>query len=202
MGTDLSNYVGSEAVLASEMLIFSEDVRKNESLYASLHPFIRNTVGCMEFGGVLLNKYLNKENKEGQERLTTDAFQLATGILFQNPVQMFALTPNNLTDAPASAIDFMKKIPTTWDETVYIDGYPGRYAVLARRNGDKWYVAGVNAGEIPVNLNLNLPMLAGQNVSVYNDKKDKKLLLEINKIDKTGKIFISIQPNSGFVLTR
>ncbi|HCO68439.1 MAG TPA: alpha-glucosidase, partial [Dysgonomonas sp.] len=196
------NYVGSEAVLASEMLIFSEDVRKNESLYASLHPFIRNTVGCMEFGGVLLNKYLNKENKEGQERLTTDAFQLATGILFQNPVQMFALTPNNLTDAPASAIDFMKKIPTTWDETVYIDGYPGRYAVLARRNGDKWYVAGVNAGEIPVNLNLNLPMLAGQNVSVYNDKKDKKLLLEINKIDKTGKIFISIQPNSGFVLTR
>ncbi|MDU1906592.1 MAG: glycoside hydrolase family 97 catalytic domain-containing protein [Dysgonomonas sp.] len=196
------NYVGSEAVLASEMLIFSEDVRKDEALYASLHPFIRNTVGCMEFGGVFLNKYLNKGNKEGQERLTTDAFQLATGILFQNPVQMFALTPNNLNDAPTSAIDFMKKIPTTWDETVYIDGYPGRYVVLARRSGDRWYVAGVNAGGSPVNLNLNLPMLAGQSVSIYNDKKDKKLLLEINKIDKNGKISISIQPNSGFVLTR
>ncbi len=196
------NYVGSEAVLASEMLIFSEDVRRNEAVYASLHPFIRNTVGCMEFGGVFLNKYLNKGNKEGQERLTTDAFQLATGVLYQNPVQMFALTPNNLTDAPASAIDFMKKIPTTWDETIYIDGFPGKYVVLARRNGDTWYVSGVNAGKNQVDLNLNLPMLSGQNVSVYTDKKDRELLLERKKIAENGKISITMQPYSGFTLTR
>lgn len=196
------NYVGSEAVLASEMLIFSENVRKNEAIYASLHPFIRNAVGSMEFGGVFLNDFLNKGNKEGQERLTTDVFQLATGVLFQNPVQIFALTPNNLTDAPASAISFMKKIPTTWDETLYIDGYPGKYVVLARRSGDNWYVAGINAEEDSVNLKLNLPMLAGQNVFIYSDKKNKKLLFNTDKIDKNGKISISIQPNSGFVLTQ
>lgn len=196
------NYVGSEAVLASEMLIFSENVRKNEAIYASLHPFIRNAVGSMEFGGVFLNDFLNKGNKEGQERLTTDVFQLATGVLFQNPVQIFALTPNNLTDAPASAINFMKKIPTTWDETLYIDGYPGKYVVLARRSGDNWYVAGINAEEDSVNLKLNLPMLAGQNVFIYSDKKNKKLLFNTDKIDKNGKISISIQPNSGFVLTQ
>lgn len=196
------NYVGSEAVLASEMLIFSENVRKNEAIYASLHPFIRNAVGSMEFGGVFLNDFLNKGNKEGQERLTTDVFQLAIGVLFQNPVQIFALTPNNLTDAPASAINFMKKIPTTWDETLYIDGYPGKYVVLARRSGDNWYVAGINAEEDSVNLKLNLPMLAGQNVFIYSDKKNKKLLFNTDKIDKNGKISISIQPNSGFVLTQ
>jgi hypothetical protein len=57
---------------------------------------MRNSVASMEFGGVLFNNFLNKGNEKGQKRLTTDAFQLATSVLFQNPVQMFGLTPNNL----------------------------------------------------------------------------------------------------------
>src|SRR5690606_17287598 len=78
------NFIGSEAVLASEMLVFSQDVREKEAFYATLHPFIRNTVASMEFGGVILNRYINRGNERGQKRLTTDAFQLATGVLFQN----------------------------------------------------------------------------------------------------------------------
>lgn len=66
---------------------------------------------------------------------------------FQNPVQNFALAPNNLTDVPAFEIDFMKEIPTVWDEVKFIDGYPGRYVVLARRHGQDWYVAALNAGK-------------------------------------------------------
>src|SRR5690554_4551283 len=125
------NFVGAEAVLASEMLVFVQDVREKEAFYATLHPFIRNSVASMEFGGVILNKYLNKSNKQGQKRLTTDIFQLATGVLFQNAVQFFALTPNNLTDVPEFEVEFMRNIPTTWDETRFIDGYPGKYSVLA-----------------------------------------------------------------------
>lgn len=194
------NYVGSEAVLASEMLIFSEDVRQKEAFFSTLHPFIRNTVGSMEFGGVLLNKYLNKGNKQGQKRLTTDAFQLATGILYQNPVQMFALTPNNLTDTQGFIIDFMKSIPTTWDETLYIDGYPGKYAVIARRNGEQWYIAGVNAQEEAVKLKLNLPMMAGMKVNLYNDDKKRETYLKELNIKSNGTIEITIQPKGGFVL--
>ena len=104
------NFVGSEAVLASEMLIFSQDVREKEAFHATLHPFIRNTVGSMEFGGVFLNKYLNKGNTQGQKRLTTDVFQIATATLFQSPMQMFALTPNNLTDSKDILIDYMKDV--------------------------------------------------------------------------------------------
>ena len=63
-------------------------------------------------------------------------------MLFQSSVQHFAMAPNNLTDAPAWAIDFMKKVPTTWDEVKFIDGYPGKYVILARRSGDKWFVVG------------------------------------------------------------
>ena len=105
------NYVGSEAVLASENLVFSQHFCDNEAFNATLHPFIRNAVGCMEFGGVFLNKRLNRSNDGGTIRRTTDIFQLATAVLFQNPIQNFALAPNNLTDAPQICLDFMKQVP-------------------------------------------------------------------------------------------
>jgi hypothetical protein len=194
------NFVGAEAVLASEMLVFVQDVREKEAFYASLHPFMRNTVASMEFGGVILNKYLNKGNKNGAKRLTTDIFQLATGILFQNSIQFFALTPNNLTDLPEFEVEFMRNIPTTWDETRFIDGFPGKYSVLARRNGNKWYIAGVNAEKEVKKLQLKLPMLAGQEVSFYNDKKDGSPSMKTVTIPESGNFSVDIQPKGGFVL--
>lgn len=196
------NFIGCEAVLASEMLVFVQDVREKEAVYAALHPFIRNSVASMEFGGVILNKYLNKGNKEGQKRLTTDVFQLATGVLFQNPVQFFALTPNNLTDVPAFELEFLRNIPTTWDETRFIDGYPGKYSVLARRKGLQWYIAGVNAEEEAKKLSLKLPKLAGQKVTLYNDKRDGTPYMETAEIPENGVMNITVQPNGGFVLKK
>lgn len=156
------NYVGSEAVLASENLIFSQASCDEEALNACLHPFIRNTVGCMEFGGTFLNRYMHKDNGKpdaggkvrGNLRRTTDAFELATAVLFQNPIQNFALAPGNLTDAPATALDFLREVPATWDETRLVDGFPGKYAVLARRHADTWYIGAVNADEKPLMLDV------------------------------------------------
>ena len=140
------NYASSEAVLASENLHFSQGSCDNEAYNATIHPFVRNTVGSMDFGGSALNKYYNGKNEpRGSKRRTSDVFALATAIMFQSPVQHFALAPNNLTDAPAWAIDFMKEVPILWDEVRYIDGYPGKYIIMARRSCDKWYVVGVNA---------------------------------------------------------
>jgi hypothetical protein len=194
------NYVGSEAVVASENLIFSQNVREAEAFNATMHPFIRNTVGSMEFGGVLLNKYLVKSNTKDRKRLTTDAFQLATSILFQNPVQMFGITPNNLTDVPAFEIDFMKQVPTTWDETRYIAGSPGKYAVIARRHGNRWYVAGVNARAQPLKLNLKLPMLSGKTAQLYADGTDKVTYHKAITLGKNGTTEVVIQPGGGVVM--
>ncbi len=144
------NYVGSEAVRASENLVFMQSECDQEAQASCLHPFIRNTIGCMEFGGCFLNERLDKSNERGSIRRTTDVFQLATCVLFQNPVQNFAITPNNLEDAPEVCLDFLREVPTTWDETRYISGRPGESVVLARRNGDKWYVGAINALEAPV----------------------------------------------------
>lgn len=194
------NYAGSEAVLASEMLYFSEDVRKQEAFFATLHPFIRNTVGSMEFGGTFLNKYLTKSNKDKNKRYTTDGFQLATAVLFQNPVQMFAVMPNNLTDAPKFQLDFMKEIPTLWDETVFIDGYPGKYSVIARRHQNQWYVAGINAEKTVKKLKINLPMFAGKTVKFINDDAQGNSSEKELKINAKGEFNVEIQLNGGFVL--
>ena len=196
------NYVGSEAVLASENLVFNQHFCDNEAFNATLHPFIRNAVGCMEFGGVFLNKRLNRGNDGGTTRRTTDIFQLATAVLFQNPIQNFALAPNNLTDAPQICLDFMKQVPTTWDETRFIEGYPGKYIVLARRHGNTWYIAAINATDEPLRLKLCNPALAGQEVSLYSD--DKKMLpqLKLQKIKADGCLQLTVQPKGGAVIVK
>lgn len=196
------NYVGSEAVLASENMIFNQHFCDEEAFNTTLHPFIRNTIGSMEFGGCFLNKRLNKNNDGGTIRRTTDVFQLATTVLFQNPVQNFALAPNNLTDASQICLDYMKNVPTVWDETRFIDGYPGKYVVLARRHGEHWYVAAVNATKEPLKLKLDLPMMAGQTVAFYSDGKQLQPELQQQKIKADGKLQLTIQPQGGAVLVK
>lgn len=175
------NYVGSEAVRASENLVFSQYECDIEAVNATLHPFIRNSVGCMEFGGTFLNKRLNRANGQpdargrigGTERKTSDAFQLATAVLFQNPIQNFALTPNNLEDAPVAAIEFMREVPTTWDETRYIAGTPSKDAVIARRCGSIWYVGAVNAVDETLELDVDgiVAALGGSSAeAIYTDE--------------------------------
>ncbi|ADY36919.1 Glycoside hydrolase 97 [Phocaeicola salanitronis DSM 18170] len=197
------NYVGSEAVLASENLVFQQHFDDMEAFNACLHPFIRNTVGCMEFGGTFLNKRYNRTNDGGSVRKTTDIFQLATAVLFQNPIQNFAITPNNLTDAPQLALDFLREVPTTWDETVFLDGYPGKYVVLARRHADRWYIAGINAGKEPLKLELNLPMCRkGDKISYYSDTKDRAPQQEDMEIKRPEKVKVTLQPEGGIILVK
>ena len=196
------SYAASEAVLASENLHFSQGMCDAEAKNACIHPFIRNTVGSMDFGGSTLNKFYNANNKSGSQRKTSDVFALATAIMFQSPVQHFALAPNNLEDAPSWAIDFMKKVPTTWDDVKFIDGYPGKYCVMARRTGNKWYVVGINAQESPVKLKLSLPMFsAGSMLNLYSDTEKLEGSLKTVKLSKKQQIQISIPCNGGLVIT-
>ena len=198
------NFASSEAVLASENLHFSQGSCDHEAFNATLHPFIRNTVGSMDFGGSALNKYYNADNApRGSRRVTSDVYALATAVLFQSPVQHFALAPNNLTDAPSWAIDFMKEVPTTWDEVRFIDGYPGKYVILARRHGDKWYIAGVNAQKETLKLKVNLPMFSnGEKVRLFSDDKALQGGVKQIEIGKKQELQLAIPCNGGVLITK
>lgn len=198
------NFASSEAVLASENLHFSQGSCDHEAFNATLHPFIRNTVGSMDFGGSALNKYYNADNApRGSRRVTSDVYALATAVLFQSPVQHFALAPNNLTDAPSWAIDFMKEVPTTWDEVRFIDGYPGKYVILARRHGDQWYIAGVNAQKETLKLKVNLPMFSnGEKVRLFSDDKALQGGVKQIEIGKKQELQLAIPCNGGVLITQ
>lgn len=195
------NFVGSEAVLASENLIFTQKSNDDEAFSATLHPFIRNSVGIMEFGPVLLNKRHNRNNDGGTTRITTETFQLATAVLFQSPVQMFAIAPNNLVDQPEFVMDFMKNVPTTWEETLYIDGYPGKYAIIARKHNGKWYVVGVNAEKKVIKKKIKLPMINSSTLSYYSDDSKRNPKLNKVKLNKSKTVQITMQPDGAFILT-
>ena len=201
------NYVSSEAVLASENVFFGEDAAKRQPFDLTMHPFCRNASASMDWGGIIMNKYLSKDNKSRHSRKTTDIFEMASGITMQAAVQCVAMQPNNLTEneLPPFEVEWLKALPTTWDETRFIDGYPGRYVVLARRHGDNWYVAGLNAEAQPKQLTLDLAGIfpAGTQLKYYvDDRKTGQPVLTTLKVDKKGKAKVEIQPNGGLIIQK
>ncbi|MCQ2247009.1 MAG: glycoside hydrolase family 97 protein [Bacteroidaceae bacterium] len=195
------NFVSCEAVRASENLAFGQYDNDIEAKCGTIHPILRNAVGNMDFGGSTLNKHYSKDNVHGNTRRTSDVYALATAILFQTPVQNFAMAPNNLTDAPQWAVDFMKKVPTCWDDVRFIDGYPGKYLIMARRTGSNWYVAAINAEEKPLTLNLNLDMFpVGQMLNVYSD--DANLVGSMKEVKQNKKqiLKVTIPCNGGLLV--
>lgn len=194
------NHMGSEAALVSENLVFSQDFANKEAYTSTMLPFTRNAVSAMDFGPVFFNKRFSKQADKGTIRKTTDAFQLATSILYQSPVQHFGITPNNIQEQPEYVINFMKKIPTTWDETRFIDGYPGKYCVMARRFGSKWYIGATNASNSLQSYTLSLPWLTGKEVTVLFDNKDRSVGFKTAKIDKKGLLKIELENLGGCVI--
>ncbi|WP_167596838.1 glycoside hydrolase family 97 protein [Leeuwenhoekiella sp. ZYFB001] len=194
------NYVTSEAVRASENLIFTQYALDKHAYYSTILPFTRNPVGAMDFAPVFLNKRLSRDQKGGTVRKTTDAFELATAVLYFSPIQHFGLTPNNLDEQPEFVLDFLRAVPTVWDETVYIGGEPGDYAAIARRKGDTWYLAVTNGEQEKKTLELDLPMFKNAEATLIYDAKDKTAAQKTVKVQSNGKLKIDVLGEGGALL--
>ena len=211
------NYVASEAALASENVYFTDYHAKKEAFEMTMHPFSRNAVGSFDWGGVMMNKYMSRDNKSRHQRFTSDVFEMATAITNQSSVNCVCLYPNNLEDVPQWELDWLKAVPTAWEDVKFIAGYPTKYAVVARKassaNGStaqesngKWFVGGLNATDKPLTLTLDLPMFAGKTVEYLTDmpkKKGDKFFTSVKKtlkVGKDGKAKVTIQPMGGIVI--
>ena len=198
------NYVASEAVLASENLFFGEGATISAGFDLTLHPFCRNATASMDWGGIIMNKWMSRDNKSRHTRKTTDIFEMAAGIIMQTSVQCVAMQPNNLEELPQFEMDFLRQLPTTWEETRFIDGYPGKYVILARKatNG-QWYIAGLNALKEPLPITLDFQSMGlpiGEFTSLYLDNKAGSPTLSPVKPDKKGRLKLTLQPNGGLII--
>lgn len=106
---------------------------------------------------------------------------------------------------PQFELDFLRELPTTWDEVQFLDGYPTRYVVLARRTGNRWYVAGLNGTNQVKTLTLQIPMFAGKTVQYYTDEPQRQgpslPVLKTLKVSKDGKARVTMQPLGGLIIT-
>lgn len=196
------NFVASEAVLASENVFFNEESAIRQPFDLTLHPFCRNAFASMDWGGVIMNRYMSRDNKSRHTRKTTDVFEMASGIIMQTSVQCVAIQPNNLDELPEVEINFLKELPTYWNSTSFLDGYPGKYVVLGRRHENKWYYAGINAEKEVKELNIKLSQIEpGTTVNYYTDDENGYAILTKMEIDETQRVKVIMQPNGGFIIS-
>ena len=152
----------------------------------------------MDYGPVFLNRNCRKTKKADHQNYHR-CFELATAVLYFSPIQHYGVTPDNL-DQPAFVLDYLKNVPTTWDETTYIAGSPEDYVVIARRKANKWYVVAVNGKRFSQKVKVDLPMLAGKEAELIYDKTDGSAGSRRLKVKSNGKAELQLLPEGGAIL--
>lgn len=185
-----------EAIKGLEFVTFDQKNAEDEPTHAAMLPFTRNVFEPMDFTPVVLDRIRNIE------RRTSSAFELALSVLFTSGIQHYAEIPEGMAKAPNYVRDFMKAVPSVWDDVKFIDGSPGDYVVIARRAGKVWHVAGINAQRSAREVRIDLRELSARGGTVITDGTDAKSFTQRNVDAKQNPIVtLTIAPRGGFVLT-
>ena len=120
-------------------------------------------------------------------------------MLFVSGIQHFAEIPEGMATAPDYVRRFLQDLPRSWDDSKFVDGNPGEYAVIARRAGKTWYVAGFNAGDSDKTLTLDLSFIAGSGKLISDGATERAFSLSDIRAAKATQIVI--KPHGGFVVT-
>src|SRR5690606_17030037 len=144
----------TEAVRGFEMVTFGQADADKEATHATMLPFTRNAFDPMDFTPMNLYKI-----QSSVQRKTSSAFELATSVLFLSGIQHYAESPEGMKHVSEDVQHFLRALPNSWDDVKFIDGYPGKYVIIARKSGDNWYIAGINGEMQEKQLALNLSFI-------------------------------------------
>jgi len=192
------NLMTTEAVFGYEMITFDQrnaDVAPEHSVMAGL---VRNAFDPMDFTPMNLYKIPNIK------RITTPGFELATSVLFLSGIQHYAESPEGMAHVPGEVKDFLRNLPERWDDVKFIDGYPGKLMVVARKAGNKWYIAGINGENVTKSLSLDLSFVnrnaKGRLISSNKSAGDEPVFNQTGVTLTTGKLAVNMNGNDGFVV--
>ena len=136
-------------------------------------PFIRMLAGPMDYTqGAMKNANKNNFAAIYTEPMSqgTRCRQLAEYVIFESPFNMLCDSPSNYLNED-ECTQFIASVPTTWDETVVLDGKVGEYLVIARRKGFRWYVGAItNWDERDLVIDLSvLPNFGAKSGKIFRD---------------------------------
>jgi hypothetical protein len=190
------NLVTMEAVRGMEYCTFEQANADRQPQHCCVLPFTRNVIGSMDFTPVVFNPRIRGVNLQ-----TTLAFELALSVVFESGVQHFGLVPDEYSLMPDFVVGFLQNVPTVWEQTRLIDGYPGDFVVIARKSRDKWYIAGINGTDRKKELSLDLSFLPAETkATLITDGPERSFTRTALEKDAAHRPIVTLQPHGGFVI--
>jgi alpha-glucosidase len=189
------NLVSMESIRGFEYATFGQETADKVPSKATIIPFTRNAFDPMDFTPVCFTEYDN------QKRATGNAAELAMAVLFLSGVQHYAETPAGMSEQPDYVKDMMREIPVSWDETRFVDGYPGKYIILARRKGITWFIAGINAEKKEKSFTISFPFLTSSKAFLVTEGDSLRSFTgEEISLTADKSVSLNLLPNGGFVM--
>jgi len=186
------NHMTSEAVKGFEFITFEQPNADQEATHSAMLPFTRNLFDPMDFTPMVLGDIPNIERK------TSNGFQLALPVIFYSGLQHLVTTPDQMQTVPGYVQDYLRQLPGQWDESHFLSGFPGKHVVIARRAGNTWFVAGINAETRPVNLSFDLSFIGPANGRLIMDGTSPRSYDQSSA--SSGETDITVSPSAGFVM--
>lgn len=185
------NLMTAEGVKGLEFTTFEQRDQDAMPAHAAMLPFARNLFDPMDFTPMVFGDVPNIR------RATRNGFELALSVLFLSGVQNFAEVPAGMASVPAYVKTFLQELPRSWDDSRFLDGVPGQYLMLARKAGERWYVAGINAQDAAQTFTVDLSFLEGKRGALITDGASERAFSQ--QEIAAGKAVITIKPHGGFV---
>nr|WP_324258353.1 glycoside hydrolase family 97 catalytic domain-containing protein [Cellvibrio fontiphilus] len=187
------NLMTMESIKGFEFTTFTQADQDPVAAHVVMSLFARNVFDPMDYTPMAFGDIPNIK------RVTENSFELAEAVLMISGIQHFAEIPEGMATAPDYVKAFLQELPRAWDEVKFIDGYPGKYAVIARRAGDVWYVAGINAEKENKTLNLDLGFIGDKIGTLIVSGAGERDFMQQDVDSKTPQA-ISLRPSAGFVM--
>lgn len=200
------NAINFEGVHGLETSKFKTNI--DQVTYDVTIPFIRMIAGPMDYTqGAMRNAIKENFRTIYTEPMSqgTRCRQLAEYIIFESPLNMLCDSPSNYMSEP-ECTEFITSIPTTWDNTIALNGKIAQYITIARQKGDIWYVGSLtNWNKLTLDIDLSFLGDGNFEAEIFRDgananKVAEDYKKEIIKIPSGKKLSIQMAPGGGHVM--
>jgi hypothetical protein len=185
------NLLTTEAIKGEEFITFTQETADLQPSHCTMIPFARNVFDPMDFTPMVLDSIPNIK------RRTTPAFELALPVLFLSGIQHIAETPDGMAKMPQYVVEYLKDIPTNWDDSKFIEGYPGKYIVMARKKDNVWFIVGTNGENSSKEIEIDLSFVTNKTGFII-DENENGFKNEV--VSKGNKLKVKMKPYGGFVI--
>ena len=196
------NMITREGLMGNEYYKFSDKMSPEHNVKLA---FTRMLAGQMDYTP---GAFLNVTREQFKQQVpaivwNTRAAELSKFVIYESPLTVVCDHPDNILGQPGS--DFLKIVPTTWDDIKFLGGYPGEWVALAKRSGDKWFIGVMNnSREKTVEINLDFLPQGNYIIDSWSDTKNsgkepKELNKTTSKLKSPGSMKITMVKNGGYV---